>query len=182
MRNCRHFRRLLGGPAEWGTTQIHIKPRCPRGARSGEKVATFEGCWEAQRSEAPPKLILNLAIPRSAGAYSGVRPQSDSDLTSPSLGGCDLRNCHHFRMLPGGPAESGPTQIQIRLRHPWRAANYETVATFESCWGSSGGTRYADSDWTSPPLRGCGLRNCRHFRRLLAAQGAWRRRRSWRSS
>ena len=53
------------------------------GAASYETVATFVGPWEVQQR----------------GVLRG--PEE----ASPSLGGCDLRNCRHFRGLLGGPAE-----------------------------------------------------------------------------
>ena len=63
-------------------------------------------------------------------------PTADSDHTSPSLVGCDQRNCRHFRGLLGGPAEWGPPQNQIRPYQPWGAAICEAVGTFEGCWGA----------------------------------------------
>ena len=89
------------------------RPRCRWGAAICETVATFVGSWEGQQSGGP----------------------RGPEEAPPSLGGCDLRNCRHFRGLLGGPAEWGLTQTQIRPRHPWGAAICETVATFEGCWG-----------------------------------------------
>ena len=43
-------------------------------------------------------------LSRAAGGSSGVRSYGDSDYSSPSLGGCDPRNCRHFRGLLRGPA------------------------------------------------------------------------------
>ena len=79
-----------------------MKPRRPPGAAICETDATFEGCWGVQRSEAPPRFRLDLAIPgwlrsaklsplsRAAGGPSGVTSYGDSDLTSPSLGGAAI--------------------------------------------------------------------------------------------
>eukprot|EP00959_Pyramimonas_sp_CCMP1952_P345286 7230988-Pyramimonas_sp.AAC.1 len=45
MRNCCHFRGLLGDPAGWGLAQIRAGPRRRWGAVTCEAVAAFEGCW-----------------------------------------------------------------------------------------------------------------------------------------
>eukprot|EP00959_Pyramimonas_sp_CCMP1952_P239978 5015036-Pyramimonas_sp.AAC.1 len=65
LRNGRHFRRPLGGPAERRLTLIQNRLRHPWGGAICEIVATSEGCWWVQRSDVLRK----------------------SDLTSPSLGG-----------------------------------------------------------------------------------------------
>ena len=50
LRKCRHFRGLLGGPAEWCPTQTTTIARRPLGgAAICETVATFVGSWEVQR-------------------------------------------------------------------------------------------------------------------------------------
>ena len=49
LRNCGHFRGLLGGPARWCLTHIRMKPRRPLGVAIRETVATFVGSWEVQR-------------------------------------------------------------------------------------------------------------------------------------
>ena len=62
LRNCRWFRWLLGGPAEWCHTQIRMRPRRPWGPRTANEatpslgaatcktVATFVGSWGDQRN------------------------------------------------------------------------------------------------------------------------------------
>ena len=65
-RNCRHFRELLGGPAQWCPTHIISRPRHPWGAVICETVATFEGCWRAQWSEAPPRIQIRTRQPWAA--------------------------------------------------------------------------------------------------------------------
>ena len=112
LRNCRHFRGLLGGPAEGCLTETTVRPRRPWGG--GLRSATL-----SPRSWAP-------------GRSSGGVSYADHFETSPSPGVCDLRNCRHFRGLLGGPAEWCLTQTTMKLRRPWGAAICETVATFVS--------------------------------------------------
>ena len=50
--------------------------------------------------------------------------------TSPSLGGCDLRICRHFRGLLGSPAEWCLTQITTSRPRGGGAAICVTAATF----------------------------------------------------
>ena len=62
-----------------------------------EITATIAGSWEAQRS--------------------GVIRRPERSLPVPA--GCELRNCHHFRVVLGGPAQWCHTQIRMRPRRPW---------------------------------------------------------------
>eukprot|EP00959_Pyramimonas_sp_CCMP1952_P460256 9479564-Pyramimonas_sp.AAC.2 len=45
-------------------------------------------------------------------------------------GGCDPRNCRHFRGLQGGPAAARLMQIATRPRRPLGAATCEAVTAF----------------------------------------------------
>ena len=81
---------------------------------------------------------------------------------STSLGGCELRNCHHVRRLLGGPKEWCRTQTKQNEASPSHgAANCETFATFVS------------SCEAQRPERGLAvpggreLRNCRNVRGSL---------------
>eukprot|EP00959_Pyramimonas_sp_CCMP1952_P052548 1098589-Pyramimonas_sp.AAC.1 len=83
----------------------------PGGAAICETVATCEGCWWVLGSGAPRGPERDLAVPgglrsaklsplsKAAGVSCGVRHRADLSGTSSSLGGCDLRNCRHFRAL-----------------------------------------------------------------------------------
>ena len=73
------------------------RPRRPWGAAICETVATFVGSWEVQRRD-----VLR-----------------GSEEAAPSLGGCDLRNCRHFRGLLGGLQGWRYTQIRMRPPPPW---------------------------------------------------------------
>ena len=64
LRNCRWFRWLLGGPAEWCHTQIRMRPRRPWGPRTAKP---------SPRSWAP-------------GGSSGVVPYAYRHEASPPLG------------------------------------------------------------------------------------------------
>ena len=61
-----------------------------------EITATIAGSWEAQRS--------------------GVIRRPERSLPVPA--GCELRNCHHFRVVLGGPAQWCHTQTRMRPRRP----------------------------------------------------------------
>ena len=63
LRCCRHFRGLLGGPAEWSWEQIPPRHRGSLGAAICAAVATFVGSWEVQRSGVVDRSRRDLADP-----------------------------------------------------------------------------------------------------------------------
>ena len=146
LRNCRNFRGLRGGPAEWCPTQIRMRPRRPRGAAICETVATFEGCRWAQRSEAPPQIHTRPRHPWGAAIceavatfVSSLEGQHSGVLRTPIARrpwggrgwGCDQRSCRHFRGLLRGPAEWCPTQTTTISRRPLgglRSANLSPLS------------------------------------------------------
>ena len=90
---------------------------------------------------------------------------------SPGGGGCDLRNCRHFRGLLGGPAEVRPTQITTRPRRPLGNCDLRNCRHFRGLLGGPAEIRPTQIT-TRPrrPLGGSYLRVCRHFRVLLGVQ------------
>ena len=99
-----------------------IRPHHPGWAAICDTVATFatfEGCWEAQRSGALRRFRLDLAIPeglrsarlppfsRAAGKVSGIGAQRGFrfGLAIPGGLGGHQRLCRRVRRLLGGPAE-----------------------------------------------------------------------------
>ena len=117
LRNCRHVRGPLGGPAEWCHTQIRIQPRRPWGLRTAKlsPISVASGRPNgvgphADQNEASParkglrtaKVSLRSWAPGRSG---GVVLHADQNETSTSLGGCTQQDCRHFRGLLAGPAE-----------------------------------------------------------------------------
>ena len=134
LRNCRHFRGLLGGPAEWCLTQMTMGPRRPWGAAICESVATFVGSWEAQPS--------------------GVGCHADPVETSRRLWGLRSAQLSPLSWAPGRPSGVVSYADQNEASPSLGAANCETVATFVGPWGSSGLLSYADQNEASPTLKG----------------------------
>ena len=149
-RNCRHFRGLLGGPAQWCLTHIRMGPRRPGGVRS-------------------VKLSLLSWAPGRSGAEVSYAYQSG---TSPSPGCCDPQNYRHFRELLGGPTQWCPRQIRMRPRRPWGTAKLRS-ATFVGSWEAQrSGDSFAAQNGTSPSLGGL------RFAKLFTSAFALRMRRS----
>ena len=184
LRNCRHFRVVLGGASA-------VVPYADRNEASPslrpancETDATFGGSWEAQRG--------------------GVRRKPEGGLAVP--GGRELRNCRHFGGLLGGPADCCHTQTTMKLRRPWGLRTAKLSPRSWAPGGPSGMVSYADQSEASPSLRGanceiaetfagpwevqrsgvicrpegglavpgwCKLRNCRHVRVLLGGPAKW---------
>ena len=126
---CETAATFAGSWEEWCHTQARMKPRRPWGLRiaklspsgllgrpsgmvsyavqneaspslraaNGESATTFAGSWEAQRGGVIRRPERNLPVP----------------------GGCELRNCRHFWVVLGGPAQWCHTQIRMRPRRPW---------------------------------------------------------------
>ena len=126
-------------------------------ANSGT-VATFVGSRGpggvtsyAIQNEAWPPLGAAKLLPFS------LAPGTDQNETSPSLGGCELRNSRHFRGLLGGPAEVRLTRITTIARGAWGAAICAAVATFVGSWEAQ--RKYAYADHMRPPCPLGGLRS-----------------------
>ena len=181
LRNCRHFRGPLGGPAEGCPTGITVRPRRPLGAAICASVATFVGSWEAQRSARDTQIA-----PRPRGSRGGLRTAQLSPLSlapgrpsgksyaghnysSPPPGGLRSAQLSPLSWAPGRP--SGGTSYadhNYSSSSPGGAAICAIVATFVSSWESqrSGGPRRSLGT-SRRPGGGCDLRNRRHFRELL---------------
>ena len=115
------------------------------GAAVCQTVASFVGSWESSRVTSygdprRPSRPLRAAICETVASFVGSWEVQQSDVlegseeASPSLGGCDLRNCRHFRGLLGGPAEGRLTGTRIEASPSLGAAICETVATFVGSW------------------------------------------------
>ena len=74
LRHRRHFRGLLGGPAERCLEGVATRPRSSLGAGNCETVATFVGSWGVQRSAVLKASQLSLACPRGAGNWASPPP------------------------------------------------------------------------------------------------------------
>ena len=119
LRNCRHFRVILGGPAQWCHTQIRMRPRRPWGLRTAKlsPVSWLGGpadCCHTQTTMKPRRPWgLRITVANFVGSWgaqrSGVIRRPEGSLAVP--GDCELRNCRHFRGLLGGPAEWRDTGI-----------------------------------------------------------------------
>ena len=93
-----------------------------------EKAAPVKG-WRMRCGPPMVRVSYELAgqlgetdtIPPGGVATMARRPSGVGDTQTPSklrgfLGGCELRNCRHFRGLVGGPAEWGDSQTPSRPR------------------------------------------------------------------
>ena len=112
-------------------------------AANGESATTFAGSWEAQRGGVIRRPERNLPVP----------------------GGCELRNCRHFWVVLGGPAQWCHTQIRMRPRRPW---GLRTARLSPCSWAPgrpSGVMPYANQNEASPSL---GLANCQAVATFVA--------------
>ena len=164
---CETAATFAGSWEEWCQTQARMQPRRPSGLRiakllpsgllrrpsgmvshavqneaspslraaNGENATTFAGSWEAQRGGVIRRPERNLPVP----------------------GGCELRNCRHFWVVLGGPAQWCHTQIRMRPRRPWGLRNAKLSPRSWAYRRPSGVTLYADQNEASPSLR---VANC----------------------
>ena len=114
LRNCRHCRGLLGGPAEGCPTRITTRPRGALGGSICETVATFVGSWKVQRRGALCGSPLDLAVPWGAAICESV--------AFFSVGFREGQRSDALRRSP------------IDLAVPWKAAICESVAIFVGSW------------------------------------------------
>ena len=180
LRNCRHFRWLLGGPAEWCLTQTFESPPSPGRAAICATVATFVGSWEARWSGGTRASSRALAAPwglrtaqllpfsRAPGRPGGVGRHADPVETSRFLG--VAANCAAVATFAGSweAQRRGVLWGSLRdLAVPWGLRSAKLSQLSWAPGRPSGVVSYADDHETSPSLGGCDLRNCRHFRGLL---------------
>ena len=95
MRKCRHFRKLLVGPAQGRHMQIQLRPRLPWGhqLRNCRNFRELLGCQRSDIIRRSKRDLASLGVARCAAVATVL--------------------------CPGGPAESGPSQIQPRPIPPW---------------------------------------------------------------
>ena len=179
--NCETVATFVGSWEEWCHTQARMKPRRPWGLRiaklspsgllgrpsgmvsyavqneaspslraaNGESATTFAGSWEAQRGGVIRRPERNLPVP----------------------GGCELRNCRHFRVVLGGPAQWCHTQIRMRPRRPWGLRTAKLSPLSRAPGRPSGLLPHADHNEASPSL---GAANCETVATFVGSWGAQR--------
>ena len=129
LRNYRHVRRLLGGPAESRRTLTRMRPHRPRGLRTAKLpqrsrvpgrpsgVVSYADQEEASPSlgaascETVPTFGWSWEAPRS-----GATRRLECGLAVP--GGRELRNRRHVHGPLGDPAEWCRMHIRMRPRRP----------------------------------------------------------------
>ena len=126
-------------------------------------VATVWGSWEAQRGGAIRRPERGRAVhaelrtaklsplSRAPGKPSGVVSYADHNEASPSLGGCELRNCRNVRRFLGGPAGSCHTRTRKKPQWGLRTAKLSPLSC--GLGGASAVVPYADRNEASPSLR-----------------------------
>ena len=103
MRNCRHVRELLAGPAGWRDPLIRMRPRRPWGLRNAKLSPPSLASGGPSRDLAAPWEAASCATVATFGCSwevqrSGVIRKSERGVAVP--GGCELRNCRHVRGPP----------------------------------------------------------------------------------
>ena len=143
LRNCRWFRWLLGGPAEWCHTQIRMRPRRPRGPRTAKPSPRS---WApggssgvvpyAYRHEASPSLgaAKSEAVATFGGSWrpSGVMPRPDQIEASPSLKGLRTAKLSPRSCASGRSSGVTPYADQNESSLSLWTANCESFATLVS--------------------------------------------------
>ena len=126
--NCETVATFVGSWEEWCHTQARIKPRRPWGLRieklspSGLPGRPSGMVLHAVQNEASPP--LRAANGGTATTFAGSWEAQRGDVIRrpernvPAPGSCKLRNCHHFRVVLGGPAQWCHTQTRMRPRRP----------------------------------------------------------------
>ena len=101
--------------------RLRIAKLSPLSRAPGRPSGVVSYAYHYDSSPSPGGLRSAQLSPRSWAPVrpSGGAPYADHHDSSPlSGGGCDLRNCRHFRGLLRGPAEVRLTQITTVARRP----------------------------------------------------------------
>ena len=140
---------LLGRPSGMVSDAVQNEASPPMRADNGETATTFAGSWEAQRGGVIRRPERNLPVP----------------------GDCELRNCRHFRVALGGPAQWCHTQTRMRPSRRW---GLRTVQLSPISWlGGPVDCCHTQTTMNAAVPGGCELRNRRHFRGLLGGPAEW---------
>ena len=113
LRSCRQIRWLLGGPTEWGHTQIRMRPRLPGSGCELRKCRHVRGllgdraAWCYTQIRMRPRRPLGAEHSKTVATFvvcwrvqlSDLIRRSEPGLAAP--GSCDMRNCRHLRSLLG---------------------------------------------------------------------------------
>ena len=116
-------------------------------AANGENATTFAGSWEARRGGVIRRPERNLPVPV----------------------GRELRNCRHFRVVLGGPAQWCHTQVRMKPRRPWGLRTTKLSPVSLAPGRSSGLLPHADQNEASPSL---GAANCEAVATFMGSWGA----------